>query len=341
MSTLRFTLFLATACLACADSTSSPGPVRIDVSPAVFSLVVGDTARPAARGIDANGRIVAAVFSWSSTNPGVATVDQRIGTITAVSAGSTTMAATSNGFTAHVAVTVRNRRPAVSVSISPTELTLSAGTSATLQAVAVDSVGKKAADSIVWNSSDVSVALVGGATGIVTAVAQGSAIVTATAGAVSASLVVSVDPAVALAQWATNAIASDEYGADDWSAAQATGAPDAFGCSPNERSWASGRQSVEWLEVSFDRAVLPAEVRIHQVWDVDALVKVEVKTTNGVYQTIFSTIAQTGPVKPCPRILAVNTGGVTTPISAVRITLDQSGNELWLSGIDAVQLIRR
>jgi hypothetical protein len=53
----------------------------------------------------------------------------------------------------------------------------------------------------------------------------------------------------------------DECGAGDWSTFQATGAPDVTGCTPSGRSWASGKQSVEWLEVSFDRAVLPAEVR--------------------------------------------------------------------------------
>ena len=342
MTPFRCMLSVAAACLACADPTTGPGAVRVDVSPATFSLVVGDTAQPAARAIDANGRTVAGVFSWSSTNPSVATVDRKIGTITAVSAGSATIAATSSGFTTTVAVSVRNPGPTVSISVSPPELILVAGTAAQLTATAVDSGGKKGAESIVWSSSDVSVAQVGSASGIVTAISPGTAIVWATAGAVTASAVVSVEPGVPLSQWAASAIASAEYGPEDWSARQATGAPDVGGCIASTRSWAFGKHSVEWLEVSFDWPVRPSEIRIYQVWDVYALVKVEIKTSAGIYQTVYNhPLSQGGPLQPCPRILSISAEDVTTTISAVRLTIDQSGNELWLSGIDAVQLIRR
>ena len=134
-------------------------------------------------------------ISWSSSNPSVATVDNT-GKVTAVVAGTaiiTAMANDGSGVSASCVVTVEKKVVAVSkISLSQTAATLIEGEDLTLTAmVTPDDAADK---SISWSSSNPSVATVDN-TGKVTAVAAGTAIITATANdgsGVSASCEVTV-----------------------------------------------------------------------------------------------------------------------------------------------------
>ena len=134
-------------------------------------------------------------ISWSSSNPSVATVDNT-GKVTAVAAGTAIITATANdgsGVSASCVVTVEKKVVAVSkISLSQTAATLIEGEDLTLTAmVTPDDAADK---SISWSSSNPSVATVDN-TGKVTAVAAGTAIITATANdgsGVSASCEVTV-----------------------------------------------------------------------------------------------------------------------------------------------------
>jgi len=140
-----------------------------------------------------------------------------------------------------------------------------------------------------------------------------------------------------LRQWAIGAIASSEYGSDDYSARQATGAPDTMECDDLQTAWASETSDgVDWLEVSFATAVVPTEINIRETYSPGFINRVEVKDQMGLYHTVWE--GTPGAVEECPRVLSVPVSGVNVLINVVRINLDQS-NGGWWNEIDAVDLV--
>ncbi|MBO4297571.1 MAG: Ig-like domain-containing protein [Clostridia bacterium] len=131
-------------------------------------------------------------IAWSSSNPGVAAVDEN-GYVTPVSAGSVRItAATVNDI--RRSMTVYVRVPAASVTLDQSELTVYAGKTERIRAaVAPSNTYDKR---LRWTSSDPEVAVVNGE-GKVTGRSEGSAVITATASSgVSASCVVRVEVGV-------------------------------------------------------------------------------------------------------------------------------------------------
>lgn len=129
-------------------------------------------------------------ITWSSSNPEVASVED--GKVEAIAPGTAIItAATSNGLTATCTVTVDAKEIAVAgISLDITEKTLTEGDSFTLTATVepADASDK----TVTWTSSDASVATV--ADGVVTAVAPGAAVITATtANGLNASCTVTVE----------------------------------------------------------------------------------------------------------------------------------------------------
>jgi len=139
-----------------------------------------------------------------------------------------------------------------------------------------------------------------------------------------------------LRQWAVGAVASSEYSSPDFSAQQATGAPNTAECGDSETAWASETsEGVDWLEVSFATAVLPTEINIRETNMPGFINKVEVKDEAGVYYTVWE--GTPAIVEECPRVLTVSVSGVNARVNAVRINLDQTGG--WWNEIDAVELV--
>ena len=137
-------------------------------------------------------------------------------------------------------------------------------------------------------------------------------------------------------QWATDATASSEYTSTDWSARQATGEPNATSCQDDSRAWASVYPTgPEWLELTFQQAVRPTEIRIYEVFGVSSIVKVEVKDATGAYYTVYT--AQPAR-QTCSRVLIVPVVGVSAIVNAVRLSFDQSTLNDW-DEIDAVKLV--
>ena len=126
--------------------------------------------------------------TWSSSAPAVASVSD--GVVTALAEGSATITAAVGSVSASCVITVLHRAVSVeSVTLDITELTLVEGNSQQLNA----SVTPEGADDStpVWTSSDSAVASVS-TSGLVTAVSEGSAVITVTAGGRSASCTVTV-----------------------------------------------------------------------------------------------------------------------------------------------------
>ncbi len=138
-------------------------------------------------------------------------------------------------------------------------------------------------------------------------------------------------------QWATSATASSEYGSTSWAAKAATGAPDVSTCGDNGNAWASqGTDTVEWLELGYENAVIPGQVNIYQTYNPGQIVKVELLDNNGKYHEIYS--AQAAKSGQCPATLEIQVQNADYKAVAVKITVDQSVLKSWAE-IDAVELV--
>ena len=124
-----------------------------------------------------------ATVEWSTSDAAVATVSE--GVVTAVAAGSATITAKAGSFTASCEVTVKAK--VTGVSLDPTSAEIIVGETKTLTATIEPA---EAEATVEWSSSDEAVATV--SEGVVTAVAVGSATITAKAGDVSATCEVTV-----------------------------------------------------------------------------------------------------------------------------------------------------
>ena len=166
--------------------TVTVAPTSITVAPTTLNLSLNATHTLTATILPANA--ANAAITWTSSNANVATVSAT-GVVTGRAAGTAVITArTANNLTATVTVTVGAVAP-TSITLSPSPLTLSVGAAHSLTA---NLLPANAATTITWTSSNANVATVS-ATGVVTAVAPGTAIITArTANNLTATVTVTV-----------------------------------------------------------------------------------------------------------------------------------------------------
>ncbi len=137
-----------------------------------------------------NSPITGATFTWTSSNPSVATVSPS-GLVTAVGNGTATITGSSSGKTATATVTVAQMVATVNVTPATSQLT-AAGATSQLAAQALDANGRPVSGkTFTWSSDAAPVATVSNA-GLATAVANGVAHVSAAADGKSGSAIVTV-----------------------------------------------------------------------------------------------------------------------------------------------------
>lgn len=149
----------------------------VSVEPTALTLLVGAAQALVATPRDAAGSALSGrSVTWLSGNTAVASVSST-GTVTGVTAGTTTITATSEGRSGSAQVTVL--APVASVVVSPATSSIGVGGTTTLTAVTLDASGASLTGrSVTWTSSNTGVASVSGA-GTVTALAPGSVTITA------------------------------------------------------------------------------------------------------------------------------------------------------------------
>ena len=177
--------FVLTSCQKDIDVTS----VTLDKT--TLELTIGGTAVLNATVLpsDATDKTVV----WTSSNPSVATVSE--GRVTAVSAGTATITATAGGKTATCTVAVETPIVVVtSVTLDNQTLDLNIGESSTL--VATVAPANATDKTVTWTTSDATVATVNN--GVVSALAEGTATITATSGTQTATCDVTVSSSVAI-----------------------------------------------------------------------------------------------------------------------------------------------
>jgi uncharacterized protein YjdB len=163
----------------------------VTVSPSSAALRVGGTVQLGAVTQDsANNVLTGRSVTWSSSAPGIAGVSAS-GLVTALAAGSATITATSEGKSGTAAITI-TVAPVATVTVTPSTALLRVGTQVALAATTKDSAGNTLTGrAITWVSNAPAVATVS-ASGVVSAVAQGSASVTATSEGKSATATITV-----------------------------------------------------------------------------------------------------------------------------------------------------
>jgi trimeric autotransporter adhesin len=164
----------------------------VTVDPPTASVSIGQTTTLAATVKDASGNVLTGrSVTWSTSNSGVATVSSS-GEVTGVSAGSTTITATSEGKSGTATVTVVV--PVASVTVQPTSKTIGVGQTVTLVATTKDASGNVLTGrTITWSSSSPAVASVSSG-GVVTGVGGGTATITATSEGKSGTSTITVTP---------------------------------------------------------------------------------------------------------------------------------------------------
>jgi uncharacterized protein YjdB len=185
--------------VACGDSVTQPSATvtSIEVTPTTATLVsFGEAAQLSAAAHDADGRTVAGIsFTWSSSDEHCATVNPA-GLVTAAGNGAVTVTAAYKGVSGTASVTIAQAVAAVVVTPLSTTLT-SIDETAQLTASARDAnTHPIAGATFTWESSDGNVVTVS-TNGLVTAVENGTATITATTDGFSGDADVTVAQEVA------------------------------------------------------------------------------------------------------------------------------------------------
>ena len=179
---------------AIAEITVVPTPVAtVRLSPGNRDLLVGQTAQLSAQTLDAQGNVLTArPVTFSTSNATVATVSNA-GLVTALAPGSAIITAASEGKTASSSITVSSV-PVSSVVVTPSGSDVVVGQTTQLKAEPRDGSGQPLVGRAVsWSTSAPNVASVS-STGLVTAIAPGSATISATSEGKAGTATINVSP---------------------------------------------------------------------------------------------------------------------------------------------------
>ena len=174
-------------------TAEAPVLAEIAITPAAATIRVGETRGFATVCSDASGNTMPGVpVAWSCNDETVGTIGAD-GVFTALAAGSATITASADGVSGTAAVTVTDEDLVPqSIAITPTAATLAVNDKGQFTATALDQFGNELPEvAVTWTSSNTTVGTID-ESGIFTALAAGSATVTATAGEIAGTATVTV-----------------------------------------------------------------------------------------------------------------------------------------------------
>ncbi len=138
-----------------------------------------------------------------------------------------------------------------------------------------------------------------------------------------------------LRQWADAASASSAY--EGYPATNATGPPDAEGCSSSQNAWASADPNgQETIELRYSTAVLATAINVHQNHRPGFITRIDLIDLDGETTTVYRAAAILS--EECPLVLAIEFEQTSFLVDRIRLTLDQRSGANW-NEIDAVELI--
>ncbi len=140
-------------------------------------------------------------------------------------------------------------------------------------------------------------------------------------------------------QWASDARASSQYGTTDWSAKQATGAPDTMRDGDHASAWAPANKSgtFEWLELTYSRPAVPAEINIRETYNPGFVVGIEAYDgPNNRWVTLWKGEDTTAT---SPGVFSPPLTGNDFPTTQIRVSINT--NVPGWNEIDAVELVAK
>jgi hypothetical protein len=150
-----------------------------------------------------------------------------------------------------------------------------------------------------------------------------------------------IDPRFFGSQWATSAVASSEYGTDDYSALQATGATDTPTAGDVPTAWASAEPDagVETLELTYEIPVRPSGLAIFESFNPGAITTIEAyDADNDEWVVLYE--GEAAPTEETYRVFIPEITPADFVTDQIRLTLDTAAVE-GFNEIDAVQLFGR
>lgn len=166
--------------LATVNVTAAPARVAsVTIAPDQVALVVAASTNLVATAYDNRGAaIVGRTVVWTTNNATVAAISQT-GRVTGLVPGTAVITAVIEGLAGHATVAV-TLVPVASVTVSPADVTIDAGSATTLTARLSDFAGNTLTGrAVVWSSSDTRIATIDQA-GVARGVRRGSVVITAT-----------------------------------------------------------------------------------------------------------------------------------------------------------------
>jgi hypothetical protein len=147
-------------------------------------------------------------------------------------------------------------------------------------------------------------------------------------------------------QWASEADASSTYAGENagkgaaWSANQMTGKPDVERYGDDGRAWAPKEQDkgIEWVKLTFPKAVNATDVRIRQTLAPGAIIKIELIDTDGKSHTVWEGVDKTKYETDKIKYFIASFDKTPYKTKVVKITLATNSVPGW-NEIDAVQLV--
>lgn len=178
------------SCSSGGTTTTPPVVATILLSQSSATLAPGAAVQLTATALDAGGAAISgSTISWSTNSAAVATVTST-GLVAAVASGSATITATSGGKSAQATITVTI--PVATVTLSQSAATLVPAATLQITATPKDASGATVSgQTVAWSTNGATVATVS-STGLVTAVAIGTATISATVSGKSADAVITV-----------------------------------------------------------------------------------------------------------------------------------------------------
>jgi trimeric autotransporter adhesin len=192
--------------------TVAPQPVAsVVITPAADSMIVGSRRTLRASALDAQQKPLSdRIVVWSSSDPVVAPVSSE-GEVLGLAVGSVRIRATVEGKFAEAAIVI-SPVPVARIVVAPNQITLDAGQTSQLTVTLRDSAGNVLSGrSVTYSTSDASIATVS-ATGLVTAIAEGTAQIRIASEGVTATLTVTVQPVAIAAIRVTPNVATLQQG---------------------------------------------------------------------------------------------------------------------------------
>ena len=147
-------------------------------------------------------------------------------------------------------------------------------------------------------------------------------------------------------QWAVNADASTTYSTEPknkesaWSPYKMVGKPDVDKYGDNGNAWASKNpdKGIEWVKLTFPKAVNATGVRIRQSYNPGAIIKIELIDEKGKNNTVWKGIDDTKYEPEKIKYFSMNFDKTSYKTKSLKITLATNSVPGW-NEIDAVQLV--